>query len=909
MKRIFFVVTGLIGFMAGCNLDNLRNDGEKCPDWAYIHRDNARACGAGEIAYCDEDIQAARNIGRCPGVAEMCTYNNARERICVGACPDGQRLCNDKCIGEKAYSLAKIELIDGMSYCDPCPSECPETCHPETHECPPDVIINNIECPDVCLNGCDDNGACICPTDCLNGCDHRTGMCLCPVGCVNGCTDKGACKCDISCRSCDATGETCCMDSCQNGCNSNGSCLCPEGCINGCDVSGSRCCDASCKHGCDLDGQCTCPSRCVNGCHADGTCIPDEGCVIGVAENGRCKCPEECRNGCDRTGAACACPLSCAGGCDRTGASCTCESECVDGSSCDSATGMCTCIDKCKFGCDETGTCDEACENIECIGENEKCRKGECVDLCKTVACNSGQYCKMGRCVPEDVNLNHMHDMYETAPRQGESCRKHADCDLEAGNGDGFCDSFVGYKCSTKCTSDAQCVQDGVYHYICRADGRCAPDSFVTVWQIPDDSKGLKIPFTPGMCGIVTVEWGDGNENTYSDCSNMSHEYEKSGIYEVRIKGSYEYLSLPLPEDLNNTMIEDDRDKLIEVKAFGPVVLDEAAFAACVNLKKVSVIDIPNSAMMTRLKRVFLADLNFDSPIGNWDVSGVTSMEAAFMYAVKFNHPIGAWDTSSVINMNSMFLSALSFDQPLDSWDTSKVINMAGMFQAAVSFNQPLEHWDTSNVQNMAYMFSEASKFNQPLNSWNTSKVRNMAYMFKGEMRSDKNGTATITIDPADPNVSSRFRPDSLNGWDTSNVENMAGMFQAAVQFNGAIDQWDTHKVKNMAFMFQGAAKFNGEIGQWDTQNVEAMNNMFEVAHSFDANIGNWNTSKVKNMNSMFVNTKAFDQDLSAWVVQRETSVSDIFRGSNISEVNYCKIQKSSTWQNKTDLGLNMTCK
>ena len=42
---------------------------------------------------------------------------------------------------------------------------------------------------------------------------------------------------------------------------------------------------------------------------------------------------------------------------------------------------------------------------------------------------------------------------------------------------------------------------------------------------------------------------------------------------------------------------------------------------------------------------------NFNQPIGNWNVSNVTTMKAMFNNAANFNQPIGSWITSKVTDM------------------------------------------------------------------------------------------------------------------------------------------------------------------------------------------------------------------------------------------------------------------
>ena len=39
---------------------------------------------------------------------------------------------------------------------------------------------------------------------------------------------------------------------------------------------------------------------------------------------------------------------------------------------------------------------------------------------------------------------------------------------------------------------------------------------------------------------------------------------------------------------------------------------------------------------------------SFNSPIGSWDVSSVTTMTYMFFSIIPFNQDIGAWDVSAV---------------------------------------------------------------------------------------------------------------------------------------------------------------------------------------------------------------------------------------------------------------------
>ena len=618
-----------------------------------------------------------------------------------------------------------------------------------------------------CLNGVDDNDACICLDECVNGCD-ATGACKCSLTCTNGC---------------DATGETCCQDNCQNGCSLSGVCLCPKGCANGCDISGNTCCDNKCQNGCDHDGACLCPGSCKYGCNDNGTCTPNPiGCTHGHDQNtGYCLCPDNCINGCDPKGETCNCPISCPNSCDATGATCLCQPSCAELSTCAPETGRCSCVETCPNGCKEDGTCDEACKTIQCQGENEQCQNGACVDLCKSVTCPDAHYCSLGRCLTIDANYNHMLDKYETAPKQGEPCRKYTDCDSEPGKGDGFCDSFIGYKCATKCTSDEQCtdVNGNGYHYVCRQDGRCAPDTFVTVLNFTEDVlitsiHSLTLATRLATKCDFTIEWGDGQTNTFScsksakDCTNLTHIYAKAGTYTIEIKGTWD------------GFVWNDRDvismtspsALTEVKAFGPVRLGKNAFAFCTNLTKLSCVDIPDSSKLTTLESAFYNDEKMNDSLEQWDISHVTNLNNTFEKCTKFNQPLNNWDTSNVTTMAGMFAGATVFNQDIGNWDTSKVTTMKDMFSSATAFNQDIGNWDTSNVNDLAKTFHYATNFNQDIGKWNTSNVNRMESTFR---------------------YATAFNQD-IGSWDTSKTMNMFQMFNFATAFNQDLSGWDVEK-------------------------------------------------------------------------------------------------------------------
>lgn len=262
-----------------------------------------------------------------------------------------------------------------------------------------------------------------------------------------------------------------------------------------------------------------------------------------------------------------------------------------------------------------------------------------------------------------------------------------------------------------------------------------------------------------------------------------------------------------------------------------------------------SAVDTPDLSACSSLRNAF-AYSNFNGPIGNWDISAITSLEGTFSHNISFNQPLDAWDTSAVFSMSSMFDGAKAFNQPLSLWNTSNVRIMRNLFAGAASFNQPLNSWNTSNAITMLGMFDGAASFNQPLNAWNTTNVTDMSYMFKDAAMFDQ----------------------PLNSWNTSRVTRIVSMFNSASAFNQPLDAWNTENMTAMSSAFERAAQFNQPLSSWNTSNVESMYSMFRFAFAFDQSLASWNISRSTDLNDMLSSTKLsvanYDATLSSWANQ-----------------------------------------
>ncbi len=530
------------------------------------------------------------------------------------------------------------------------------------------------------------------------------------------------------------------------------------------------------------------------------------------------------------------------------------------------------------------------------------------------------------------------------------SCHKDSECP------DGFCDSGLGYICSSRCTDDASCGEGK----ICRDDGRCSTDSFVTMWKMTKANEKISFYFecANGKKPDLQINWGDGKTESVS-CTKRTaeHKYSTKGDYRVSIKGrnyywrvtkdlsdadgldGFDYDNLVPGGGVQLLSLDANADRLVDIISFGPVGLTNYSFARCTNLEKFSAEDIPDASLLKTMEGMFYYCAKFNGKIGHWDVKNVTSLDATFSYNLEFNQDIGNWDTSNVnsmfqtffvashfnadiglwdtskvVLMDNMFCGAEHFNQNISKWNVSKVTSMIGMFALAASFNQNIGSWNTSKVTDMSAMFISAYAFNQNIGNWDTSNVVNMALMFSaaksfnqdiGKWKTSKVKTMNSMF-----MLASEFNKN-LDSWRTSNVEDMNNMFGFAAKFNGKIGSWDTSNVTSMRSMFGGASSFNQDIHNWNTAKVTNMAGMFESAVMFNQNIGNWKTSNVTDMSRMFANARSFDQNLKNWKLTSIEYIEDIFRGSGLSIINICSLFSSRDWYNKqNELGipLNLMC-
>ena len=387
-----------------------------------------------------------------------------------------------------------------------------------------------------------------------------------------------------------------------------------------------------------------------------------------------------------------------------------------------------------------------------------------------------------------------------------------------------------------------------------------------------------------------TVDWGDDqkDENVTGD---ITHTYEKAGVYKVTITGDFPRLFMaPIevttnPDDSQETyQYASDNQKLVSVDQWGSIrwqsmnsafrstkvsintsdqpylneVEDMSDMFSCdsVQLGCAISVDVTNwdVANVTNMSGMFTRS-SFNGHIANWDVRNVSQMQNMFAHTLYFNQDISEWNVAGVTNMASMFESAAVFNGVIGGWDVSKVTDMNSMFHNAKNFNQALAEWDVANVINMARMFSGASSFDKPIGDWDVKKVLSMANMFSH---------------------SETFNQD-ISNWQLDSLTSMEAMFEGATKFNQNIGSWNVSKVTNMSHLFRSAIEFSQNLNDWDVSNVTNMSNMFRQASKFNSDMSEWKVSKVTDTTYMFSDATDFNQDISGWDVSNVTGMSYMF--------------------------------
>jgi hypothetical protein len=402
-------------------------------------------CGPGTHV-CAGKCLADDSIESCGSSCQPCPSITGGTPTCDGKrcgvkCPDGQKPCDDRCIGETEI--------------------CPRTCQPGFHDCG-GVCVDNAKvtscgiacdsCPAAPAGGyatCDGSkcdfacdvgkrcnekcGECCSDQDCTAGpgkvasCELATLKCKvsCPAGskeCGSDCIAEAACCKDADCPAmagkvgqCDDSTHACAYTCAGDQKPCGGKCIASDACCDDRSCAGNfACVNNACSGGSCRSGFKLCGGSCIasSGCCEDRDCGGDFACVGHVCSKTMCRsgfksCNGRCIpvDGCCNDGTACGNGGVCKGG------------QCL---ACDPARKP-TCDGNAVKACASDGSrytstnCPRGCAGGACCGGNTETSGTSCVACggvgqacCKTAspACGSGLSCDGGKCLYQCSNCD-----------------------------------------------------------------------------------------------------------------------------------------------------------------------------------------------------------------------------------------------------------------------------------------------------------------------------------------------------------------------------------------------------------------------------------------------------------------------------------------------------------------------
>jgi len=473
--------------------------------------------------------------------------------------------------------------------------------------------------------------------------------------------------------------------------------------------------------------------------------------------------------------------------------------------------------------------------------------------------------------------------------------------------------------------------------------GAAAP-MFISTWdttQAGSANDTIVLPLVSNGDYDFYVKWGDGSIDNITgyNQSEVTHQYENTGIYTIKIFGDI--------SGWRFAAVGDD-DKILNISQWGPLTINsDRAFGGC-SLLDLSATDSPTITSTNGCQYLFDGCSSLTSGgLDNFDVGLATSLQGMFVNCTGFNDAaVRSFDLTNITSMNSMFYNCDAFDVSLSGMDFTNVGDFRNMFNLTDYFSRhTIEGWTFgTNVQGLFSSYN-SGYFDQS-NIWNNipnlSSITGARFLFQN---SDFDGMNWVTgmnfgyiedaigifyssdfpagftlsgidfssvknfdyafqyVNQFGPFVSTPSLPD-LRGvttglestvamferayyfneellLDTRNVTNMAYMFDNADDFNNggspSISGWDTSKVTTMQGMFEDASAFNQPIGSWDVGNVTDMYRMFRDAIVFNQPLSGWNTSNVTDMSLMFYGARDFNQDIGSWDVGKVTTMQNMF--------------------------------
>lgn len=329
----------------------------------------------------------------------------------------------------------------------------------------------------------------------------------------------------------------------------------------------------------------------------------------------------------------------------------------------------------------------------------------------------------------------------------------------------------------------------------------------------------------------------------------------------------------------------------------------------------------------------------FNHDITRWNVANMVSMRHAFSQG-HFDQDLSSWDISNVLDMSNAFddsdLSRENYDAILIAWSQLPGLKTGVTLGANDAIYCTAENERATLINDYGWTINDYGidcENEVPfVTTWKTDNpgpsndnqitIPTSAtdiYDYRvdwGDGTFDEEVTGDITHTYAQPGV-----------YEVSITGKFPRIYFYGYEFGPqtsddlkllSVDQWGSNRWKSMDFAFAGCENMeitatdipdfsrgvsltgmfwdaksmegNASIANWDIEKATYMNFMFRGASSFNGSIGEWDVTGKREFYGMFEDAESFDQDLSNWNVQDMENMTNLFKGSGLSNTNYDKI-------------------
>jgi hypothetical protein len=396
---------------------------------------------------------------------------------------------------------------------------------------------------------------------------------------------------------------------------------------------------------------------------------------------------------------------------------------------------------------------------------------------------------------------------------------------------------------------------------------------FITQWKTdnPGSTANNQINFKVEAASNFTINWGDGNVETFVGSGDLVHTYSSSGTYNVTVTGQLVF----------SMRSNSDSRKLVDILQYGNVTFNNNIRTLYnTSLTSVSATDIPDLSNITTMRAFFMESSSLTSitNFNQWDVSTVTDCINTFYNCTNFNDEIPTFSGATTTQQMFQFCTSYNNDgQPMPVFDSTT--NTSDMFNGANSFDQNVNSSFPSALSTNR-MFQNCALYNNggvAINGFNT--VTNAGQMYDNCDSLNVSITGFNSCLFATNFVSNTAIFNStVSGF--SVITNTNNFFQNAISYNQPVG-FPVSQITVAAGMFRGASVYNQVTNGYT--NASLCQNMFELASAFNnGGVAMTGYDSLTNTSYMFRACVAFNQDTSALNVSAVTNSSFMYNSCTI---------------------------